>query len=123
MCSTLPGRQAEARALSPRQSIEGTKRCVEGSRPLGVSHHRGRNRSQISGPRSTPTENAMLTKAEGTRAGESAILLHGGLEQDLSFVKDDLSSCDSCLGDHFKNQRKGETQFVTNCLLLPDPEV
>ena len=109
----LGGRQK--RALSPRQSIEGTKRCVGRFKATrGVSHHRGRNRSQISGPRSTLYRERHANESWRDTGWRERYTR--GLERDLSFVKTISPPVTRVWVTILKTSGKGETQFVTNCL-------
>lgn len=104
----LGGRQKLA--LSPRQSIEGTKRCVGMFKVTqGMRHQRQEQKPDLLTPVHALSENVMLMKAEGTLAGESAKLLReGGFEQDLSFVK--MIFHLTCVWvTIFKTNRNGET--------------
>lgn len=74
----LGGRQKLA--LAPRQSTEGTERCVGMFKATqGVSHQRQEQKPDLLTPVRALSENVMLMNAEGTLAGESSKLVREGL--------------------------------------------
>ena len=111
----LGGRQK--RALSPRQSTEGTRRCVGRFKAArGVSHHRGRNRSQISGPRSVLYRERHANGSWRDTGWRERSTSTRGLGRDLSFVKTVSPPVTRVWVTILKASGKGETQFATSCL-------
>lgn len=102
----LGGRQKLA--LSPRQSTEGTKRCVGMFKATqGMRHQRQEQKPDLLTPVHALSENVTLMKAEAL-AGESMKTPTRGLERDVSSERR-LFHLTCVWVTIFKTNRKGET--------------